>query len=155
MFCGFEENDPNRRQARIHRSTRPLLRLLGEKNDRYTPWTTTLSILTVVFSRLLRHKCIETHHRRRLSRSSPLLLSSRSSEEGSKSTTIDDSVGPNGDSSVFSCLLRQTSLSVLFASPPSSLVKPVRRRTETHHNRRLSQSSPHLLLRFSSSPSEE
>ncbi|KAG2268952.1 hypothetical protein Bca52824_063507 [Brassica carinata] len=70
-----------------------------------------------------------THHNRRLRRS-------------------------NGDSSVFSCLLRRASLG-RFASPPSSLVKPVRRRTETYHNRRLSQSSPHLLLRFSSSPSEE
>ncbi|WZZ26528.1 hypothetical protein YC2023_009929 [Brassica napus] len=66
------------------------------------------------------------HHRRRLSRSSPRLLSSRLSEEGSKSTTCVSSVGPNGDSSVFSCLLRQTSFSVLFASPPSSLLKPVR-----------------------------
>ncbi|CAF2073224.1 unnamed protein product, partial [Brassica napus] len=54
------------------------------------------------------------------------LLSSRLSEEGSKSTTCVSSVGPNGDSSVFSCLLRQTSFSVLFASPPSSLLKPVR-----------------------------
>ncbi|KAH0902773.1 hypothetical protein HID58_042276, partial [Brassica napus] len=65
------------------------------------------------------------HHRRRLSRSSPRLLSSRLSEEGSKSTTCVSSVGPNGDSSVFSCLLRQTSFSVLFASPPSSLLKPL------------------------------
>ncbi|WZZ21344.1 hypothetical protein YC2023_122731 [Brassica napus] len=78
-----------------------------------------VSILTVVFSRPLRHE-------RRLSRSSPRLLSSRSSEEGSKSTTCVSSVGPNGDFSVFSCLLRQTSVPVLFASPPSSPLKPVR-----------------------------
>ncbi|KAH0930065.1 LOW QUALITY PROTEIN: hypothetical protein HID58_015792 [Brassica napus] len=102
LFSPSEENDPKRRQMRLHRS---------------------VSILTVVFSRPLLNR--RKHHRRRLSRSSPRLLSSRSSEEGSKSTICVSSVGPNGDFSVFSCLLRQTSVSVLFASPPSSLLKPV------------------------------
>ncbi|WZZ01867.1 hypothetical protein YC2023_074195 [Brassica napus] len=35
-------------ETRLHRSTRPLLRLLGEKIDRYPPGTTTLSILTAL-----------------------------------------------------------------------------------------------------------
>ncbi|CAG7868651.1 unnamed protein product [Brassica rapa] len=38
------------------------------------------------------------------------------------------------------------------ASPPTCLVFHLRRRIETHHNRRLSWSSRRLLRRFSSSP---
>ncbi|CAF2157663.1 unnamed protein product, partial [Brassica napus] len=103
LFSPSEENDP--------KSATPSVRLDPHRR-----------VLSSSPSRVNQRK----HHRRRLSRSSPRLLSSRSSEEGSKSTTCVSSVGPNGNFSVFSCLLRQTSVSVLFASPPSSLLKPVR-----------------------------
>ncbi|KAF2570654.1 hypothetical protein F2Q70_00000656 [Brassica cretica] len=96
--------------------------------DRHAAPTMTLSILTALLH----------------------LVAPSPSEEGSKSTTIDDSLCPDGVYSVCSCFLLQkndinppqlTTLSVLIVLLPSSLV--------------FSRSSRRLLRWFSSSPSEE
>ncbi|KAH0856657.1 hypothetical protein HID58_084918 [Brassica napus] len=95
--------------------------------DRHPAPTMTLSVLTALLH----------------------LVAPSPSEEGSKSTTIDDSLCPDGVYSVCSCLLLQkndlnspqsTTLSVLIVSLPSSLV--------------FSRSSRRLLRWFSSSPSD-
>ncbi|KAG2278170.1 hypothetical protein Bca52824_060725 [Brassica carinata] len=96
--------------------------------DRHAAPTMTLSILTALLH----------------------LVAPSPSEEGSKSTTIDDSLCPDGVYSVCSCFLLQknninppqlTTLSVLIVLLPSSLV--------------FSRSSRSLLRWFSSSQSEE
>ncbi|KAG2278651.1 hypothetical protein Bca52824_061206 [Brassica carinata] len=117
------ETDDERRLSRLS-----LLHILREKMDRHPAPTTAPSVLTA----LLRFVVL----------SPP--------EEGSKSTTIDDSLCPDGVYSVCSCLLphkndlkppQSTTLSVLIVSLPSSLV--------------FFRSLWRLLRRFSSSQSEE
>ncbi|KAF2530621.1 hypothetical protein F2Q70_00031962 [Brassica cretica] len=82
----------------------------------------------------------------RFSRRRLCLLSSSPSEKRWKPTTIDESLDSQGVASVFSHLRRQrnggnpprsTSLSVLTASPLSSLIFAVKETVETHHDRRL------------------
>ncbi|KAF2553228.1 hypothetical protein F2Q68_00036336 [Brassica cretica] len=84
----------------------------------------------------------------RFSRRRLCLLSSSPSEKRWKPTTIDESLDSQGVASVFSHLRRQrnggnpprsTSLSVLTASPLSSLIFAVKETVETHHDRRLSE----------------
>ena len=120
------------------RSTWRFLCLLREKKNRNPPRTTTLSVLTALF------RIVSSSPSEKGSKSTAIddslgpdgvyspLLSSSPSEEGSKSTTIDDSLGSDCVTCVISCFL-----SVLTASPPLIFVFFEWRMMQTHHGRGL------------------